>query len=239
MKFEYTKEDEINFHNSYKKTYDKDGKEWCWLWIENKNAGNYGYFRNSSNSVWAHRFSVQLNGREIPKGFEVNHKCENRQCVNPEHLNIISKRNNLKLRGRKQSLDDPDEVCQSTIIPKPRTEKELCLIRLEDEFFEVRHDKSFSEIKDLDFNNESNIIYGKSFIGGQNVADMLWWIKSNRGEMYNHFIFSFDLPDNEFLYKNLKRKYFRILKEIIEDYKINWKELYWHYVDRKLIIGNA
>ena len=239
MKFEYTEEDEINFHSSYKKLFDEKGEEYCWLWIGSKNAGNYSYFANSSNTIFGHRFSVQLEGREIPSGFEVNHKCENRQCVNPKHLNILSKQNNLKLRGKTQSLDDPDEYLQSIVTPKPRTDKELCLISLEGEFFNVKNDKSFPEIKDLDFNSESDIIYGKSFVGGQNVADMLWWIKSNRGEMYNHFIFSFDLPDNEILYKNLKRKYFRILKEIINDYKINWKELYWHYVDRELINENA
>lgn len=51
-----------------------------------------GYFRKVINGKWImyHRYVwIEENG-EIPKGYEVDHKCKNRACCNVEHLQTLT-----------------------------------------------------------------------------------------------------------------------------------------------------
>lgn len=73
----------------------------CWEWSEKRNRGGYGVFTLSltgGRTVLAHRFSLKLAGVEIPDGMVVDHLCRVRHCVNPEHLDVVTNRENL-LRG--------------------------------------------------------------------------------------------------------------------------------------------
>lgn len=72
----------------------------CWIWIGTKNAGGYGTFvagvwkKNRSTHV-AHRIAYVLNGKEIPAGYVVRHKCDTRACVNPSHLELGLQKDNV------------------------------------------------------------------------------------------------------------------------------------------------
>ena len=59
--------------------------ETCWLWIKSLCDG-YGYFKIKKKAHRAHRLSWLLAGNTIPEGHLIRHKCRNRHCVNPEHL---------------------------------------------------------------------------------------------------------------------------------------------------------
>lgn len=67
----------------------------CWLWLGSVNIKGYGRF---GRGELAHRTSLRLVGIVIPHGFEVDHKCRVRCCVNPDHLDVVTHRENL-MRG--------------------------------------------------------------------------------------------------------------------------------------------
>lgn len=58
----------------------------CWLW--NGSKDRYGFFKKDGKQYLAHRVSYLHHHGEIPVGFVVRHKCINKHCVNPEHLEL-------------------------------------------------------------------------------------------------------------------------------------------------------
>ena len=65
----------------------------CWLWAGDSN-GKYGslaiYSNGTVRRVLAHRFSYERDGRVIPPGLELDHKCRVTHCVNPLHLEAVT-----------------------------------------------------------------------------------------------------------------------------------------------------
>jgi hypothetical protein len=70
----------------------------CWLWKGYKMASGYGRFGFNYKTLYAHRFSYELIKGDIPKGMVIDHLCKNRGCVNPDHMEVVTQRENL-LRG--------------------------------------------------------------------------------------------------------------------------------------------
>ena len=78
----------------------------CWEWNGSKRRG-YGRMivgsrtNGTRRSASAHRVSYELYHGEIPDGMEVCHTCDNPCCVNPEHLFIGTRQDNVDDRERK------------------------------------------------------------------------------------------------------------------------------------------
>lgn len=72
----------------------------CWLWTASINPGTgYGQFaRRHGEGIDAHRFSYELANGPIPAGHDVHHTCHVRHCVNPAHLEAVTRAENLRMR---------------------------------------------------------------------------------------------------------------------------------------------
>lgn len=77
----------------------------CWIWTGPLNRGGYGHFYdNSGKTARAHRLSFSIAYGSIPVGAEVDHLCRVRRCVRPDHLEAVTKRENI-LRGHSWMAD--------------------------------------------------------------------------------------------------------------------------------------
>lgn len=78
----------------------------CWEWNGYKRNG-YGRTTTGSRkdgtrrTVSAHRLSYELYKGKIPDGMEVCHKCDNPCCINPEHLFLGTRQDNIDDREKK------------------------------------------------------------------------------------------------------------------------------------------
>jgi hypothetical protein len=68
----------------------------CWLWSGALNSYGYGTFREDKKRILAHRWSYQHFVGPIPAGREIDHLCRNRNCVNPDHLEPVTRRVNVQ-----------------------------------------------------------------------------------------------------------------------------------------------
>lgn len=79
----------------------------CWIWAgahDKKGYGNARFPVNGVNKVQnVHRIVYVIEKGEIPKGYDLDHLCRNPACVNPDHLEVVNRSENVK-RGKSPEL---------------------------------------------------------------------------------------------------------------------------------------
>jgi len=73
----------------------------CWLWTGTVDAGGYARIKvggRNGTMASAHRVSYELHVKPIPEGLDIDHLCRVRHCVNPDHMEPVTHRDNV-VRG--------------------------------------------------------------------------------------------------------------------------------------------
>lgn len=81
-----------NFWSKVNKTND------CWLWTGFIKPNGYGQCWSGQRVMYAHRYSYELVYGNIPDKMTIDHLCKNRSCVNPKHMEVVTRGENT-LRG--------------------------------------------------------------------------------------------------------------------------------------------
>lgn len=68
----------------------------CWLWLGGKTKDGYGYMGWQKTTWTAHKIAHTLLVGEVPQGLQIDHLCNIRNCVNPCHLEVVTKKENLR-----------------------------------------------------------------------------------------------------------------------------------------------
>ena len=76
----------------------RDLRTGCWLWTGTRNAYGYGVTQYGGKTTQAHRLAYELRVGPIPHGMQIDHTCRTRHCVNPDHLEVVTRKENI-LRG--------------------------------------------------------------------------------------------------------------------------------------------
>ena len=69
----------------------------CWIWQGPLNSHGYG----KSDGTSAHRRVYEQLVGEIPEGMELDHLCKVRACVRPAHIELVTRKENCRRRGRR------------------------------------------------------------------------------------------------------------------------------------------
>lgn len=85
----------------------------CWLWNggghgREKDYGGFGYL---GKKVYAHRIAFMLFRGKVPEGLCLDHLCKTPRCVNPDHLEPVTLKENV-LRGRNHEIARKYNTCK-------------------------------------------------------------------------------------------------------------------------------
>lgn|SRR5512139_3387059 len=70
----------------------------CWNWTASVEGKGYGQFRLNGRMIKAHRYMYEFAIGPIPEGLQIDHVCSNRRCVRPDHLRLVTPKQNNEHR---------------------------------------------------------------------------------------------------------------------------------------------
>lgn len=98
--------------NFFEENYIPEPNSGCWLWIKSFRPSGYGRFFLDNKTFGAHRFSWSLVNGPIPKGKQINHTCDVKSCVNPQHLYPGTQLDNMRdAKARKRCHNQNVVTC--------------------------------------------------------------------------------------------------------------------------------
>lgn len=68
----------------------------CWMWKPLGSVHGYGQFASRGKTHLAHRLAYSLAKGPIASGLTIDHLCRVRNCVNPDHLEAVTRAENLR-----------------------------------------------------------------------------------------------------------------------------------------------
>jgi len=114
---------------------DVDPVSGCWNWKFYRLKSGYGRKEHCGKKVYTHRLAYTLANGPIPDGLEVRHSCDNPPCINPDHLSIGTRQQNVDdmvSRGRqakaarlKQTILSSEQVKEIRLLLQDMSERKI------------------------------------------------------------------------------------------------------------------
>lgn len=78
----------------------------CWEWQGAITSSGYGTWWVNKRLTPAHRVMYERHKGAIPEGLDLDHLCRNRKCVNPDHLEPVTRQENWRrgIAGQWQTI---------------------------------------------------------------------------------------------------------------------------------------
>lgn len=68
----------------------------CWLWTGAMSGNSYGSMSYEGRMQKAHRVAYKMFVGPVPEGMDLDHLCRTRICCNPDHLEPVTRSENLR-----------------------------------------------------------------------------------------------------------------------------------------------
>ena len=81
-----------------------ENEQGCWIWQKGKTHNGYPLVSVARVMRYAHRLQYERTKGPIPPGMDLDHLCRNRDCINPEHLEPVTRSENLRRGAGAQML---------------------------------------------------------------------------------------------------------------------------------------
>lgn len=89
----------------------------CWLWSGYTMPKGHGFVGVKRKYWLAHRLSWVLHGNQLPPGMCVLHKCDVANCVNPKHLYLGTRQDNVADRCRRNRTAKGERNSHAKLTP--------------------------------------------------------------------------------------------------------------------------
>ena len=96
---------EVRFHQMFSRTPS------CWIWKQCPDSRGYGTFYVGKRPYRAHRWAYEHFVGKVPDGLVLDHTCKTPLCVNPDHLEPVTQRENVMRGASPLALKARQKLC--------------------------------------------------------------------------------------------------------------------------------